>query len=129
MSHNRCNAVVGINIKKIRKILKHNNVSYIVLHSLLGQFNRVQNFILFLNSWRDSAFLISYARISQSFSRRFKTVSLPYLHDLIIRLSKQLFFLKSYEWSLNLKISIIVSGAALHFTLNISVNSTWIFLS
>ena len=124
MSHNRRNAVVGINIKKIRKILKHNNVSYIVLNSLLGQFNRVQNFISFLNSWRDSAFLISYARISQSFAHRFKTVSLRYLHDLIIRLSKQLFFLKSYEWSLNLKISIIVSGAALHFTLNISVNST-----
>ena len=36
---------------------------------------------------------------------RLETVSLPYLHDWIILLSKQLFFLKSYQWSLNLKMS------------------------
>ena len=37
----------------------------------------------------------------------------------------QLFFLKSYEWSSNLKISAIISGATRFY---ISVNSTWIFL-
>ena len=67
-----------------------------VLHSLHGQFNVVQYFILFLNSWRDSAFLIFLGRISQSFAPRLETVSLPYLHDLIILLSNQLFFL--FNW-------------------------------
>ena len=52
-------------------------------------------------------FLIFSGRTSQSFATRFETVSLPYLHDLIIRLSMQLFFLKSYEWSLNLKILLL----------------------
>ena len=97
------------------------------LHSLHGQFNGVQNFILFLKSWRD--FLIFSGRISHSFDLRFETISLPYLDDLIIHLSMQLLFLKSYEWSLNLKIYVIISGATPLFTLNISVNSTWIFLS
>ena len=76
-----------------------------------------------------SAFSIFSGRIFQTFTPRFKTVSLPYLHDLIICLSVQLFFLKSYEWSLNFKISVIISGANPLFTLNISVNSTWMFLS
>ena len=80
-------------------------------------------------SWKDSAFLIFSSWISQTFASRFETVSLPYLRDLIICLSLQLFFLKQYEWSLNLKISSIICGAAPLFTLNISVNSTWIFLS
>ena len=73
------------------KYLNVTNAIY-VLHSLHGKFNGVQYFILFLNSWRDSAFLIFSGRISQSFAPRLETVSLPYLHDLIILLSKQLFF-------------------------------------
>ena len=63
-------------------------------------------------------------RISQSFAPIFETLSLSYLHDLMIHLSMQLFLLRSYEWSLNLKISVIVSGATRLFTLNISVDST-----
>ena len=137
MSHNRPNTVVRRDIKKIRKIgtswmkiLKHNQrwlyMPYIVC---TNNFNGVQNFIFFLNPWRVSAFLIFSGRISHSFVPSFETVSLPYEHDLIICLSMQLFFLKSYEWSLNLKISVIISGANLLFTLHISVHSTWIFLS
>ena len=53
---------------------------------------------------------------------RFETVSLPYLYDLIIPFSMQLFFLKSYSWSLNLKIPVIISGATLIFDLNLSVD-------
>ena len=84
-------------------------------------------FMFFLNSWRDWAFWVFSGRISQSFAPRFETVLLPYLHDLIILLSKQLFFLKSYEWSLSLKIYVIISGTAPLFTLNISfMNSDWI---
>ena len=67
-------------------------------------------------------FLVFSGRISQSFAPRFETVSPPYLHDLIVCLSMQLLFLKFYEWSLNLEISVIISGATLLFTLNIFVN-------
>ena len=59
--------------------------------------------------------------MSQSFAPRFETVSLPTLHDLKIRLSMQSSFLKSYEWPLNLKISVIISGATMPFSLNVSV--------
>ena len=59
--------------------------------------------------------------MSQSFAPRFETVSLPILHDLKIRLSMQSCFLKSYEWPLNLKISVIISGATMPFSLNVSV--------
>ena len=98
------------------------------LHSLHGQCNGVQYFILFFNSWRDSAFLIISGRISQSFAPIFETVSLPYLHDLIVLLSERWFFLKSYEWSEFEKFCHYFWWSPL-FTLNISVNSTWIFLS
>ena len=98
-------------------------------YSLHRQFNGFQSFILFLKSWINSAFLMFSGRISQSFAPIFETLSLSYLHDLMIHLSMQLFLLRSYEWSLNLKISVIVSGATRLFTLNISVDSTWIFLS
>ena len=67
--------------------------------------------------------------ISSSFGPRFKTISLPYLLDLIIRFSMQLFFLKSCEWSLNLKSSVIISDPTPLFTLNISVDKYWIILS
>ena len=100
-----------------------------VLHSLYEQFSRIQSFILFLKSWRDSAVLIFSGRISLRFVLIFVTASLPNIHYVIIFLCMQLFFLKSYEWSLNLKISVIISGATLLFTLNISVDSIWIFLS
>ena len=60
----------------------------------------------------------------QNLPPRFETVSLSYLHDLIIRLTMQLFFLKSYEWSLKLKLCIKISSAAPLFALNNSVNST-----
>ena len=52
-------------------------------------------------------FKIFSGRITQSFPTRFEIVSIPYLPDLIIRLYMQLFFLKSYEWSLNLKILLL----------------------
>ena len=95
-------------------------MSYIV-H---GQFNGVQKFILFLKSWRDSVFLIFSDSMSHSFAPRFETFSLPYLLDLIIHFSMQLFFLKSYEWSLNLKLPVIIYDRTPLVTLNISVNST-----
>ena len=41
----------------------------------------------------------------------------------------QLFFIKSHEWSLNLKISVIFLDSIPIFTLNITINSTWIILS
>ena len=100
-----------------------------VLHSLYERLSRVQSFILFSKSWRDSAVLIFSGRISLSFVLIFVTASLPNIHYVVIFLCMQLFFLKSYEWSLNLKISVIISGATLLFTLNISVDSIWIFLS
>ena len=46
--------------------------------------------------------------MSQNFAPRFETVSIQYFRDLKIRLSMQLFLLKSYQWSLNLKLSVMV---------------------
>ena len=113
-------------IREIRtsriKILKHNQ-RLLYMSDIVYTDNLTES-IFFLNSGRDSAFLIFSGRISHGFAPRFETVSLRYLHDLIIRLSKQLFFLKSYEWPLNLKIAALISGADPLFTLNISVNST-----
>ena len=39
---------------------------------------------------------------------RFKVVSSPYLHNLKICFFMELFFVKSYEWSLSLKIPVIM---------------------
>ena len=96
-----------------------------VLHSLYGQFNIVQSFILLLKILKRFSFFNIFWEVIPEFCPppKFKTVSLTFLYNLIICFSMQLFLLKSYEWSLNLKISVIISGATLLFTLNQGVTA------